>query len=104
MPKVLIKWKVNPQMMPSSPEKCIRLLQSMNEMVRAGIKSGEILDWEEYCDGSGGYGIGVGDDITDLYASLIKWWPYVGFDAKPVLNIDQVIQATDRAMSEAKSK
>jgi hypothetical protein len=105
MPKFLIKWKVNRQMMPTSPVECLKLLQSMSEMVKAGIKSGEIKDWGEYCDGSGGYAIGEGNDVVDLYASLTKWWPYIDFDAKPVLTIDQVIQSTNRAVAEAqKSK
>jgi hypothetical protein len=104
MPKFLINWKVNPQMMPTSPEECIKLLQSMNEMVRAGIKSGEIADWGEYCDGSGGYAIGEADDVTEFYAALMRWRPYVDFDAKPVLSIDQVIQATNSVVAEAKSK
>jgi hypothetical protein len=104
MLKFLIKWKVNRQMMPTSPEECIKLLQSMNEGVREAINSGEIVDWGEYCDASGGYAIGEGDDVTELYASLIKWRPYVDFDAKPVLTIDQVIQATNSAVAEAKSK
>lgn len=103
MPKFLIKWKVNPQMMPTNPEERIKLLQSMNEMVKERIESGEIMDWGEYCDGSGGYGIGEGDD-TDVYADFIKWWPYVDFDAKPVLTIDQVIKSTNKAVAEMKGK
>jgi hypothetical protein len=104
MPKFLIKWKVNSQMMPpSSPEERIKLLQSMNEMVKEEIESGKIMDWGEYCDGSGGYGIGEGSE-ADLYADWIKWWPYVDFDAKPVLTIDQVIEATNKAVAEMKGK
>jgi hypothetical protein len=91
-------------MLPTNPEERLKLLQSMNEMVREEIKSGLILDWGEYCDGSGGYAIGEGDDITELYVGLIKWWPYVDFDAKPVLTIDQVIESTNRVAAEAKAK
>ncbi|NMC34859.1 MAG: hypothetical protein GYA36_20760 [Veillonellaceae bacterium] len=103
MPKFLLKWKVNPQMMPTNPEECMKLLQSMNEEAKSLLDSGLILDWGEYCDGSGGYTTCEGDDITELHASLIKWWPYVEFDAKPVLTIDQVIRSTG-AVAEMKSK
>jgi hypothetical protein len=103
MPKFLIKWKVNPQMMPASPEERMKLLQSMSEMVKAEVNSGEIMDWGEYCDGSGGYALSEGNE-ADLYASLIKWWPYVDFDAKSVLTIDQVIESTNKAVAEAKTK
>jgi hypothetical protein len=104
MPKFLVKWTVTPQMLPPSPEERIKPPQSTSEMVKAGIKSGEIMDWREYCDGSGGYAIAAGDDAADLYAGLMKWWPYVEFDAKPVLTIDQVIESTNRAVAEAKTK
>lgn len=103
MPKFLIKYKVNPQMMPSDPKECVKLLQSMNEEIKSMIDSGKILDFGEYCDGSGGYTIGEGDDVTELYVSLMQWWPYVEFDAKPVLTIDQVIKST-KALAEMKGK
>lgn len=104
MPKFLVKYKVNPLMMPTSPEERMKLLQSMNEGIKALLDSGEIKDFGEYCDGSGGYTIGEGDDLADLYASLMRWWPYVDFDAKPVLTIDQVIEATNKAVAEIKGK
>jgi hypothetical protein len=34
----------------------------------------------------------------------IQHWPYVDFDAKPVLTIDQVIKSTNKAMAEMKGK
>jgi hypothetical protein len=91
-------------MMPTGPEELMKLLQSMNERVKALIISGEIEDWGEYCDGSGGYSIGEGNEVADLYSSLIKWWPYVDFEAKPVLTIDQVIESTNKAVVEMKDK
>jgi hypothetical protein len=104
MPKFLTKWKVNPKMMPTSPEECMELLQSMNERIKALLDSGMIVDWGEYWDGSGGYAISEGDDVANLYASLMQWWPYVGFDAKPVLTIDQVIKSTNKAAAGMKGK
>lgn len=104
MPKFLIKWKINPKMMPTSPEEWMELLQSMNERIKALLDSGMIVDWGEYWDGSGGYAISEGDDVANLYASLMQWWPYVGFDAKPVLTIDQVIKSTNKAASGMKGK
>lgn len=45
----------------------------------------------------------AGDD-ADLYANLIKWWPYLDCDAKSVLTIDQVIKSTNKAVTEMKGK
>lgn len=103
MSKNLIKWKLNSQMIPGTSEERMELLQSMNEALKAMIDSGEILDFGEYYDGSGGYIIGKGDD-AGLYANLMKWWPYVDCDAKPVLTIDQVIEATNKAVAGMKGK
>ena len=61
----------------------------------------EIMDLGEYCDGSGGYALGEVNE-ADLYVSLIKWWPYCDFDAKPVLTVDQVIGSINKAEAEAK--
>ncbi len=104
MPKFFMKWKVNPEMMPKDPEACMNLLQQMNEAVKVLVNSGMILDWGEYCDGSGGYTICETGDMTELYASIVKYWPYVDFDAKPVLTIDQVIESTNRIAAAIKSK
>lgn len=104
MHKFLIKWKVNPHLMPADPEECIKALQSMNEGVKALIVSKQLEDWGEYCDGSGGYSIVNADDIIALHSNLISYWPYVEMDAKPVLTIDQVIESTNRLIREVKSK
>jgi hypothetical protein len=98
-----MKWKVNPQMMPNDAEECMKLLQSANKEIKSLLDSGMILDWGEYCDGSGGYTTFEGDDMTKLYTLLLTWWPYIEFDAKPVLTIDQVIKSTV-ALKEMKNK
>ena len=68
------------------------------------MASGHIKVYGEYCDGSGGYAIAEGDDITKLYGSLMEFWPYVEFDAKPVLTIDQVIDWTNKIVAKRKGK
>ena len=104
MPKFLIKWKINTQMLPNDTEERLKILQSMNKMVKEKVKSGFIMDFGEYCDRSGGYAIVEGDDITELSVVAMKWWPYVDFDAKPVLTIDQVIETINRTVAEMKGK
>jgi len=104
MPKFLIKWKVNNQTMPANPEECLKLLQSTNDWIKAQMASGQIKDYGEYFDGSGGYAIAEGDDITKLYGILMEFWPYVEFDAKPVLTIDQVTDWTKKLVAKRKGK
>jgi|GEM_PF-487911 len=96
MAKFLINWRFIPQMLLSSPEERMKLLQSINEMIEAGVRSGKIMDWGVYCDGSGGYALSEGSE-SELYANLIKWKPCCDFDAKPVLTIDQVLDIFENA-------
>ena len=104
MTKYLILWKVNSQALPTNLDECLKLLQETNEWMKAEMASGHIKDYGEYCDGSGGYAIAEGDDITKLYGSLMEFWPYVEFDAKPVLTITQVIDWTTKLVAKKKSK
>ncbi len=104
MPKFLIKWKVNSQKMPDDPEKTLKLLQETNQWIKAEMAAGHIKDYGEFCDGSGGYSIIEGDDIAKLYGSLMEFWPYVEFDAKPVISIDQVIDWTNKIVKKKKGK
>ena len=41
---------------------------------------------------------------SELFDQILKWYPYISFDAKPVLSVDQVIGAIDKAMIESKPK
>ncbi len=104
MTKFLIKWKVNSQTLPANPEECLKLLQETNDWIKAAMASGHIKDYGEYVDGSGGYAIAEGDDVTKLYGSLMELWPYVEFDAKPVLSIDQVKDWTNKIIAKRKGK
>ena len=103
MTKVLIKWKVNSLKMPDNPEEILKLLQSTNEWIKSQLASGNIKDYGEYFDGTGGYAIAEGD-VTLIYEGLMEFWPYVEFDAKPVLSIDQVIEWTNRLIAKKKGK
>lgn len=96
--RFLTMWKMNPDMVPKDPEERMKLWLSMMDMIKASLRSGEILDWGEFCDLSGGYTISEGDDMDHLIG-LMRYTPYVIFDAKPVLSADQVIEAIRKAAS-----
>ena len=60
-----------------------------------------MIDWGEYCDLSGGYTLAEGTE-ADILSELMKWTPYVIFDVKLVLSVDQVIATINRAVAESK--
>jgi hypothetical protein len=96
MTKFFIKWQMNPKLIPTLPEERLKLWMSMLEMVKAELKSGGMTDWGITSDSSEGYGFAEGDEKT-VHTMILKWIPYVWFDLKPVLNVDQTIESIKRA-------
>ena len=104
MSKFYVRWQTNPQMIPSIPEERRKVLLSLLEMVKQDIKAGKIRDWGNVPGESAGYLIMEEASETDLLASLLKFMPYVGFEVKPILNVDQTIEAYKRVVAAAQGK
>jgi len=103
MPKSWIRWQLNPQYIPTDPEEKTKLWMSMLERVKADLKAGVMTDWGNCGDGSGGYGLSE-LSVTDLFAYLSAWMPFVEFDVKSVLTADQSIEGLKKAAAAAKAK
>lgn len=91
MTKFHIEWKQS-SLIPEDPVKLAKLVLSHLELVKADLKSGKLTDFGQYCNGSSGYCLIEGTE-TDVYTTLMKWLPYVEFDVKPIVNVDQTIEA-----------
>jgi len=96
MSKFYIKWEMNPLMIPADPKERMKNWLSMLEMVKTDLKAGVLKDWGMCSDASGGYGFSELSE-EDLYTALIKWMPYVNFDIKAVLTVDQTIKSIKNA-------
>jgi hypothetical protein len=103
MTKFLIKWQMNLSMIPEDPVKRSKLWISMLELIKSNLKSGDMIDWGEYCDLSGGYTIAEGTE-ADILGELVKWTPHVLFDVKPVLDVDQVMEILNKSIAASKTK
>jgi hypothetical protein len=102
MAKFYLKWHMNPTSIPKNPEERGKLMLSMLETLRADLNSGALTDWGLYSDASGqcsdaseGYMLAETDE-TSLRATIQKWSPYVIFDIKPVMTVDQTIAGIKR--------
>ena len=93
MTKFYMKWHLRHMFIPTNPEERVKLWISMLEMVKADLKSDRFTDWGSNFDVSGGYAVAEGTEV-DINASILKWIPYVIFDIKPVLSVDQMIGTT----------
>ena len=93
MTKFHIDWKKNPSIPEdlANKEKMAKLHISMLEMVKADLKSGKITDWGQYCNLASGYMLMEGTE-ADVVPVLKKWTPYIQFEVKPVMNVDQTIE------------
>jgi hypothetical protein len=83
-------------LIPTNVEERVKLWMSMLELVKTDIKSGALSDWGMCNDASGGYALAETDEKT-LHTMILRWMPYVHFDIKPVLTVDQIIESIKRA-------
>lgn len=100
MTKFHVEWKQSSKI-PEDPVKLAKLYLSHMELVKADLKSGKLTDFGQYSNGSSGYILMEGTE-NDVFTTLMKWLPYVEFDVKPIVNVDQTIDAINRALSMAK--
>jgi hypothetical protein len=96
-----MKWTMNPLTVPPNPEERVKYWLSLLEGVRAQLKSGELTDWGITCDSDEGYCFAETDEKT-LHATVVKWLPYIRFDIKPVIPVDEVIANVKKAAAAAK--
>jgi hypothetical protein len=101
MAKFYMRWKLNRMLIPTNPEERVKLWLTMLEQVKADLKSGAITDWGICSDLSAGYSFAETDEKT-LHATILKWSPYVQFNIKPVLSVDQNIANIKQVAAAAK--
>jgi hypothetical protein len=92
MAKFYMRWEINPLLVPMNSEERVKLWLSMLEMVKENLSSGALTDWGMCSDSSAGYAFAETDEKS-LYSSILKWFPYINFDVKPVLTVDEVIDS-----------
>jgi len=92
---------MNPLTIPVNPEERGKLWIRMLEMVKADLKNGTLSDWGVRMDSSGGFAFAETDEAT-LHAAILKWMPYIEYDIRPVLSVDQVLANIRQAAAAAK--
>ena len=101
MTKNLIIWKVNPNLWPTAPEEGLKLQLGMMQMVKEDISKGVHKDWGMSINGSMGYAISELAE-KELYATMMRFMPYIAFEIYPVLSADDVINILQKAMETLK--
>lgn len=78
--------------MPTSPEEQVKLWMTLLEGVKKDLASGDLTDWGDCVDIGEGYCISELDELK-LHTLVLKYAPFIIFDIKPVLTVDQVMES-----------
>ncbi len=98
MLKFYVRWRANPKFCPKSAEEQERIRLPMLKTVKADFQVCAIKDWGRCIDGSGGYTIWEMPSEADLFASLKKYQPYLEFDVRQVITVEQAIEYSEQAL------
>ncbi len=93
MVKYLNLWEVVPGTMPADPKERVAVLGKMGEITKKMMDDGLVLDWGVFPSGGAGYAISAGEPIDGLKAAML-FSPYYKFDIRPVLSLDEAMQAS----------
>ncbi|MCW4037495.1 MAG: hypothetical protein NWF13_02035 [Candidatus Bathyarchaeota archaeon] len=93
MAKWFVNWAVNWSVMGQDQGERIKQQIMMLSMVKSDLAAGVMKDFGIRSGESSGYGITGDMSAEELNAWLIKWSPYVTFEANPVIDADQQIAA-----------
>ena len=102
MTKFYIRWHMNPHTTPTNPEERVKLWMTLLEGVKNDFKAGIFKDWGNCSDLREGYCISELDEKM-LDTAILKYVPYIIFDIRPVLTVDQVVESIQRAVAAAKT-
>jgi hypothetical protein len=93
------RWQLNPVVIIEDPVERAKAWLQMLEMVKADMASGTMKAWGNCADGSGGYAIMEAENEEELFGLTLKWLPYVNFDTRPVITVEQTIEQIKKLAS-----
>ncbi len=102
MVKFYLRWRANPKFCPESDEEREKMRLPMLKAVEADMHAGVLKDWGRCVDGSGGYSIWEVPSEDALFAGLRKYKPYLDFDVREVVNLEQAIEYSIKALERFK--
>jgi hypothetical protein len=104
MLKFYVRWRINPKQPIKTAEELEELELLMLERVKANLQAGGLKDWGICVDGSGGYSVFEVASEAELFAYLRQSMPYVDFDVRQVLTVEQAIESRRAAASQASKR
>ena len=89
MAKYFLTWEVVRERMADDPKTIAASWQMLAAQVRADLDSGRTIAWGAFPGGLAGYSVIEGTEM-DVMAFTMQYAPYVSFDVRPVVGIEEV--------------
>lgn len=89
MGKYFMTWKIDPKMIPVSPDERAAAWQPMIEMVKKGMSDGLIKEWGAFVGENSGYSIAEGSEV-EIGTLNQQWVPFVKFEGHAVASIEDI--------------
>lgn len=94
MAKYLVLWEVELSRTPADQNEKKAQWQVFQALVKEQMSSGMTRDWGQFVGEPAGYSILEGDEV-ELTKLMNLYTPFIKFTTRPVLSIDQVMEATE---------
>ena len=104
MSRYYIQWETKESVIGTDPAKGAKLALSLLEMVKQEMQAGTTKEWGCIPGEPRGYSIVEAPNESDLAIGMMKWSPYLNFEVKPVLTLDQTIESFKKVAAGAKVK
>jgi hypothetical protein len=103
MTKFFMKWWLDSASAPATPQKVMELSLKLLEAVKAELSAGRFTEWGQFSNGNDGYAIIDGSE-EDLFATMLKYSPFVAYEVFPVLSVEQTMEAVKKAAAAMQGK
>jgi hypothetical protein len=98
MAKWFLSWEVEPAFIPGDPKERVQLWMTLTQWVIDDMKAGKLKDWGMRSGELGGYAVASDMSEAELNSWLMKWMPYIKFQANPVLTAQQNMAGLQQAV------
>lgn len=90
MARYIVSWKIVNATFPGTEEMRLKTVRNLLETFSSSIKLGKFREFGVYPHGNGGYVVFEGTE-PELAVETLKYFPYVEFDVRPVISVDQYL-------------
>ena len=98
MAKYLLLWELNDSLAPVDAKERGTMWLAMTDIIKQDLAEGKDSDWGCFVGEARGYAITEQDDVA-VMKDLQRFYPYVTFNALPVVSIDEIAEVA-RSLTE----